>query len=89
MKIRFYIDPETDQPHIFKHDVTEEEVEDVCHAPDEDQRGRDGTFIARGIASNGKPLKVIYSRGEDGIFVITAYRMTGNELKAFRRRRIK
>lgn len=29
MKIRFYIDPETGLPHIYKHDVREVEVEGV------------------------------------------------------------
>jgi hypothetical protein len=26
MDIRFYIDPETSQPHIYRHGVTEEEA---------------------------------------------------------------
>jgi hypothetical protein len=30
MKIRFYIDPETDLPHSYKHDIFEDEVEDMC-----------------------------------------------------------
>ena len=29
MNFRFYIDPDTEQPHIYKHDVDENEVEDV------------------------------------------------------------
>ena len=29
MKIRYYIDPETKQPHIFNHGLSEDEVEDV------------------------------------------------------------
>ncbi len=29
MKIRFYIDPETSLPHVYKHGVDESEVEDV------------------------------------------------------------
>ena len=27
MEIRFYIDPETDLPHIYNHQVREQEVE--------------------------------------------------------------
>ncbi|GAB1355759.1 hypothetical protein MASR1M12_45080 [Erysipelotrichia bacterium] len=38
--VRFYIDPETDQPHIFKHDVTEDEVLEVLADPGEDRKGR-------------------------------------------------
>ena len=33
MKIRFYIDPGTDLPHIYNHDVRENEVEDVLQKP--------------------------------------------------------
>ena len=33
MKIRFYIDPETELPHIYRHDVREDEVEDVLKNP--------------------------------------------------------
>lgn len=29
MKIRFYIDPETKQPHIYNHAVNESEVKSV------------------------------------------------------------
>ena len=28
MKIRFYIDPATGEPHIYNHDVTEAEAEE-------------------------------------------------------------
>jgi hypothetical protein len=35
MHLRFYIDPETDQPHIYGHDVSEEEVEEVLARPGE------------------------------------------------------
>jgi len=29
MHVRFYVDPETDAPHIYKHGIDEEEVMDV------------------------------------------------------------
>jgi hypothetical protein len=34
--VRFYIDPATEQPHIYGHSVLEEEVEDVLARPMED-----------------------------------------------------
>ena len=40
MNFRFYIDPERGYPHIYTHDVVEEEVEDVLLAPGEDRDGR-------------------------------------------------
>jgi hypothetical protein len=42
MKVRYYIDPETGQPHIYKHNVTESEVEEILAHPGEDRAGRDG-----------------------------------------------
>ena len=32
MKLRFYMDPATDEPHIYNHGVEEAEVEDVLFA---------------------------------------------------------
>lgn len=46
--IRFYIDSETSLPHIYKHKVTEEEVEDVLSRPGEDRLGKEGTRVTVG-----------------------------------------
>ena len=59
MKIRFYIDPETDLPHIYKHDVSEDEVEDVLRRPGEDRPGKEGSRIAMGQTRTGRYLRVI------------------------------
>ena len=40
MNIRFYIDPETEEPHIYNHSVTEGDVEDVLTRPIEDRPGK-------------------------------------------------
>jgi hypothetical protein len=93
--IRFFIDPETEQPHIYGHDVTEAEVEQLFGNYPLTQiiRGsaahRKPTRIATGQTDAGRYLKVIYSADEDGIgvFVITAYDLRGNELHAYRRKR--
>ena len=36
MEIRYYRDPDTGQPHIYSHGVTEAEVEYVLNGPGED-----------------------------------------------------
>ncbi len=46
MNIRFYIDPETTLPHIYKHGVDEDEVEDILRRPGEDRLGRGGARVA-------------------------------------------
>ena len=48
MKIRFYIDPETKQPHIYNHGVSESEVQFVLKKPGEDRPGREGSRVAIG-----------------------------------------
>ena len=88
MNIRFNSDRETDLPHIYKHGVTEDEVEDVLLNPDEDRAGRDNSRVAIGQTQNGRYLQVIYIRDPqpNSVFVITAYELTGKPLTAYRRR---
>ncbi len=89
MKIRFYIDPLTDEPHIYNHHVSENEVEDILTNPGEDRSGRDGSRIALGQTENGRYLRVIYVPDPEpnSVFVITAYDLTGKPLTAYRRRK--
>lgn len=39
MNVRFYIDSETNRPHVYKQEVTEREVEEVLSLPGEDRYG--------------------------------------------------
>ena len=87
MDIRFYIDPETNQPHIYRHGVTEEEATDVLENPSEDRAGQEGARVAIGQTAGGRYLRVIYVPEPAGAFVITAYELTGKPLVAYRRRR--
>ena len=48
MQIRYYIDPETRQPHFYKHGVIEDEVEEVLMKSGEDRAGREGSRVAIG-----------------------------------------
>ena len=88
MKIRFYIDPETGLPHIYNHEVREDEVEDVLRRPGEDRPGKENSRIAIGQTKAGRCLRVIYvpDPEPDSVFVITAYELVGKPLKAYRRR---
>jgi len=38
--LRFYPDPETAEPHIYNHGVSEEEVEEVLEDPSEERPGK-------------------------------------------------
>jgi len=91
LNIRYYIDSETGLPHIYGHDVDEEEIEEILDQPDEDRPGREGSRVAIGQSAAGRYLRVIYvpDPEPDSVFVITAYELRGKPLVAFRRRRRK
>lgn len=91
MELRFYQDPETGQPHVQNHGVSEQEVQQVLTQPGEDRPGADGSRMALGQTEAGRYLRVIYVPDSDNnsLFVITAYELTGKQLKAYRRRRRK
>jgi hypothetical protein len=91
MRVRFYLDPRTGQPHIHGHDVTETEVEEVLASPGEDRPGAEGVRIALGQTEAGRYLRVIYLPDPEpgSVFVITAYTLKGKALAAYKRRRRK
>jgi hypothetical protein len=88
MEIRFYIDKESGLPHIYKHEVREDEVEDVLQKPGEDRPGKENSRIASGQTRGGRFLRVIYVPDPEleSVFVITAYELAGKPLKAYRHR---
>jgi len=89
MEIRYYIDPEGGEPHIYRHDVSEAEVEDILTRPIEDRPGTEGARVAVGQTQGGRYLRVIYvpDPPPGGIFVITAYPLGPKAQRALRRRR--
>ena len=91
MRLRYYIDPVTGQPHIYRHDVQEHEVEEVLAKPIEDRAGTESSRVAVGQTDAGRYLRVIYvpDPQPDSAFVITAYDLSPKALKALRRRRKK
>ena len=89
MEVRYYIDPETELPHINGHGIEKTEVEEVLSSPGEDRPGREGSRVAIGRTSGGRYLRVIYTPDPEpgSVFVITAYELRGKPLTAYRRRR--
>ena len=88
MRVRYYIDPETELPHVYRHNVSEQEVEEVLRRPGEDRPGRQGSRIAIGQTTDGRYLRVVYvpDPEPESVFVITAYDLRGKPLIAYRRR---
>jgi hypothetical protein len=89
MRLRFYTDPETGEPHLYRHRVSEAEVEQILSHAGEDRPGHDGSRVAVGRTLSGRLLRVIYvSDPQPGShFVITAYELQGKAAMAYRRRR--
>jgi hypothetical protein len=88
VNLRFYIDPGSGLPHIYNHDVSEDEVAEVLANRGEDRPGDKDSRMAIGQTDAGRYLRVIYVRDPkpDSVFVITAYELKGKSLKAYRRR---
>ena len=89
MRVRYYTDPQTELPHIYNHDVSEIEVEEILGSHWEDRPGRDGARVTLGRTFGGRYLRVIYVPEPelDSVLVITAYNLRGKPLTAFLRRR--
>lgn len=91
MQTRYYVDPRTGLPHIYEHNVSEDEVEYVLARPLLDMRGRDDSRIAIGQTGEGRYLKVVYAPDSPpgSVFVITAYELGPKAKRAIRRKRRK
>jgi hypothetical protein len=89
MRLRFYQDPDSGQPHIYRHGVTKPEVEEVLTHPLEDRVGSEGSRVALGQTESGRYLRVVYVPDPESAsaFVITAYDLGPKAKKALRRRR--
>jgi hypothetical protein len=89
VELRFYIDPETGEPHIYGHAVDEAEVEEVLVRPWEDRPGQDDSRVALGQTKAGRYLRVVYvpDPSDRSIFIVTAYEPGRKVVQALRRRR--
>lgn len=88
MELRFCINPDTGDPHIFDHHVYADEVRDVLRKPLEEIRGRNGSKLVLGQTRAGRYLKIICVPDEqgDGIFIVTAFDLPARQVRALRRR---
>jgi hypothetical protein len=87
--LRFYMDPISGEPHIHRHGVDEDEVEEVLQRPGEDRPGSEGARVAIGQTSAGRYLRIVYVPDPEpaSVFVVTSYELKGKPLAAYRRRR--
>jgi hypothetical protein len=89
MDLRYHLDPDTGQPHIYGHGVSEGEVEQIFRNAAEDLSALRNSRMKLGQTDAGRYLQVIYVPDQDpqSAFVITAYELRGKAKQAYRRRR--
>ena len=82
--VRYNLDPDTGLPHIYGHGITGDEVEYVLRNPGETRAGSDDSKHALGQTAAGRYIRVIYVPDPvgDDVFAVTAYELSGNQLKA-------
>lgn len=87
MNLRFYVNPETGQPHIYDHGVQEDEVADILDEPQRLSRGSNRSKIAVGQTRAGRWLMVVFIEdpSPNSYFVISAYTPPANVVRAVRR----
>ncbi len=87
MELRFWNDPESGQPHIYQHGITEDEVRQVLLQPGVTLRGDRNSRTIMGQTAAGRCIKVVFcpDPGWGSGFVVTAYELRGKPLKAYRR----
>lgn len=80
VNLRFYLDPQTGEPHVYEHDVDEDEVREALRNAGEERPGRGSSRV--------RTLRIVYVPDPEprSLFVITAYDLRGKPLAAYRRR---
>ncbi len=88
MNVRFYVDPESGEPHFARHRISLEDVVHVLARPLESRPGREGAFTVLGRTGAGKYIRVVYvaDAEPDSVFVITAYKIGPHTRRALLRR---
>ncbi len=59
MKIWICIEPETDFPRTYRHDMNQGDVEDVLARSCEDRPGKEDSRVAMGQTQAGRHIQVI------------------------------
>jgi len=82
LKLKFYIDTETNEPHIYKHEISEAEIVEFFQEIKYLERKRnDKSYEAFGRIHSNRFLHVVYRKeAADVFFIITAYDIEDKEL---------
>jgi len=70
--------------HIAKHNVTQEQVEQVCHIDPVVQKGKNNRLLVFGPTKEDKILVVILDKEKEGVYYpITAYKASSKLVKIY------
>jgi uncharacterized protein len=73
--------------HIARHDVTPEEVEDICFGLNLSEKERNSRYILSGQTTRGRYLNIVIEKIGKGIFrPITAFNMSENYKARYKKR---
>ena len=84
MDFDFFIDPDFNAPHIYKHEVSEAEIyEFFTEIRYIEYERKDQSRVAYGQLSSGRYLQVVYRADtNDRFFIITAFDLQDGEIIA-------
>jgi len=72
--------------HIARHNVTTEEVEEVCNSRNLFERGRDRTYQITGQTQSGRYLTIIVVPSSNGFYPVTARDADDKERRRFKKK---
>ena len=82
MKFKFFFDKDIENTHIFKHNISVEEINEFfTKVYTIKKKRKDGSYSAIGKLKSGRYLEIAYRKiSSDCYFIITAYDIENNEL---------
>ena len=85
MEFIFFIDYYTGKKHIYKHNISVEEINEFFTESDYLRRKwKDGSYTAIAKLKTGRYIEVVYRvMGKDHLFVITAYDIEDEKILNF------
>lgn len=72
--------------HIARHNVEQEEVEEVCSSRNLFEKGRDGTYQITGQTESGRFLSIVAVPRGNGFYPVTARDADDKERRRFRKK---
>jgi hypothetical protein len=85
LKVTFFVDPDTKEPHIYKHDVKGREIVDFFnHIKYFEIKRKDGSYVGYAKMPEKRYLKVVFRKiNKEEVFVVTAFDIEDRQMIHF------